>query len=1476
MSENICFICNEDLEGAPTRTVKHKGIETLHKAAEKRARRDHLHILAGKDKITVHSTCQKKYCNEAMIAAHIRRVSSGIDDSVHQPSTSTGRPALRSAVKCFHFEGHCCLCGEEITADFLEKEKKTPLAKRNTVHMVEMHSVRDTFLNAAQKRGDEWGLNIVERISPDLDLVAAEAQYHHFCQRKLFHMPSEFKKGYRPSPTVETAMEDIYSFLENTEECQFSLDELKSRIKGEYQIDSRTVKSRLLQKFGEDILIVDSSNKTTICFKNTGYKILTDNWYNTMKSSNREEERLRVVKAAADIILEDIRSQVYNTTEYPPTDNFLNDVETVIPQTLLTLLTTVITKNKKGSMEKWNKKCVALSHAVIAAARPRSFLSPLLTGLSIFMYKKFGSKLLIDLMSSLGFSSSYHEAQLLEVSTIMQPQQPLVKPNRDDAFCQLVFDNADFNVNTIDGRGTFHAMGGIICMTPYDAGGEGGKVKRSEKLTALQLVSSADSTELQTFVKNPGTGLKTVAIKDLDSLSPVATDVILPLATDILWLLNVHSSEVPMVGWNGFMEKATSEEHYQRSKVFYLPFINAPPSNLDTVYTALLIARQKCDSINQKTCFVTFDQPLYMKAQEIVHNGKPELKNVIPRLGGFHLLMSFLGAIGTIMAGSGLSELLTTIYAQNSIIKMMSGHAYSRAVRAHLLTHQALSHFIIQIMELTEEDKETVDRFLSDVQQCTVLQADNCDEFKPVATKFETALCNLQQRGPTAKLWVQYFKMVTLVKQYIQAERMGDFELHLNSVKKMLPFFHAAGHWFYAKTAHLYLQEMLCLKDKLDPAEFQKFTIEGHFTVRRSDKFWSGIWTDMTIEQMLMKDMKIGGGLIGRGMTESTLLKWTLGMTYLQNIAQEMEKYSNVTSTSSEQHVELRPARMSRDASDVRILREWLSKHPPFPETDLIININSGVVGSDQVNCHQAQVVGGAGIAKIVGNTFGEVSFKKKDKVITLMSDMNTMKVGDKKLSVDPLTLFNRMCIAKQSEEDLQDYLSYELAPFPMALFNEDGMRKGTKSLLYEAFSPLPQDFQLPQRSMVVIDGGYLLHKVVWNRSSTFEGICHDYVKYVQRHYGTNVMVIFDGYATDPSQQGTKTAERARRYKANSSADVVFDKTTVNTTPQDKFLANEGNKDRFMKLLSSAMQASSIVTDQASEDADRLIVATAKCLSPTYDAVIIVGEDIDLLVLLTGTTPAVNNVYLKKPARGKHPDAIYSSTSYKYNSKGCILLLHAISGCDTTSNIFGFGKNKLCQLFRKDPSLLEQAEKFSDPAASCQEISAAGEKILVSLYGGSREQSLNSLRYCKLKTSTTKLNLAKLPPTTDAAHFHFLRTYHQVMEWMGIVKDPIEWGWSRKAGRLEPIRMSRDAAPPNLLKTISCRCKTGCMAMCGCRKAGLNCSTLCKFCAGQECDNRNEVIVDEEDDADQVISLCYENEDPDSMNSPPTKRAKRL
>ena len=45
----------------------------------------------------------------------------------------------------------------------------------------------------------------------------------------------------------------------------------------------------------------------------------------------------------------------------------------------------------------------------------------------------------------------------------------------------------------------------------------------------------------------------------------------------------------------------------------------------------------------------------------------------------------------------------------------------------------------------------------------------------------------------------------------------------------------------------------------------------GNNTVRRTEKTWSGIWTDLSIEQILMKSLKGRGGVIGKGMAENVL-----------------------------------------------------------------------------------------------------------------------------------------------------------------------------------------------------------------------------------------------------------------------------------------------------------------------------------------------------------------------------------------------------------------------------------------------------------------------------------------------------------------------------------------------------------------------------------------------------------------------------
>jgi hypothetical protein len=80
---------------------------------------------------------------------------------------------------------------------------------------------------------------------------------------------------------------------------------------------------------------------------------------------------------------------------------------------------------------------------------------------------------------------------------------------------------------------------------------------------------------------------------------------------------------------------------------------------------------------------------------------------------------------------------------------------------------------------------------------------------------------------------------------------------HLYAIDKMLPCFHSVGHYFFTKSAHLYLQDMMVLEQRIDPTEFKIF-IEQNFTIRRSDKFWPGLWLDLIADVVYEKLRWIG------------------------------------------------------------------------------------------------------------------------------------------------------------------------------------------------------------------------------------------------------------------------------------------------------------------------------------------------------------------------------------------------------------------------------------------------------------------------------------------------------------------------------------------------------------------------------------------------------------------------------------------
>ncbi|XP_060587651.1 uncharacterized protein LOC132743142 [Ruditapes philippinarum] len=119
----------------------------------------------------------------------------------------------------------------------------------------------------------------------------------------------------------------------------------------------------------------------------------------------------------------------------------------------------------------------------------------------------------------------------------------------------------------------------------------------------------------------------------------------------------------------------------------------------------------------------------------------------------------------------------------------------------------------------------------------------------------------------TTQLWFQYMDMVSLLQEFLMAERIGDWEGHLSVVKSMLPYFAAAGHTHYPKSCYLYLMDMMKLPN--DHPDINKAFLQGFHVVRRTARYWAGLSTDLIIEQVLMRCLKTCGGLTrGRGLTD--------------------------------------------------------------------------------------------------------------------------------------------------------------------------------------------------------------------------------------------------------------------------------------------------------------------------------------------------------------------------------------------------------------------------------------------------------------------------------------------------------------------------------------------------------------------------------------------------------------------------------
>ena len=181
------------------------------------------------------------------------------------------------------------------------------------------------------------------------------------------------------------------------------------------------------------------------------------------------------------------------------------------------------------------------------------------------------------------------------------------------------------------------------------------------------------------------------------------------------------------------------------------PLIDSPPAHPDTVLSTLSFNERFLVQHGMTYMHISADLQIYRIILQVKWSNQRHWENIVIRPGGMHMLMSFVGCIGTLIESTGLEDLLNLIF--NGVTHMLNGKAWPKANRGLRIIVLAI------IKPLVMAGKTRM-------------------------TELAEELEKIGQVSRTGRLWVECLIMpVMIIHIYLRTERTGDWLLHMYALK---------------------------------------------------------------------------------------------------------------------------------------------------------------------------------------------------------------------------------------------------------------------------------------------------------------------------------------------------------------------------------------------------------------------------------------------------------------------------------------------------------------------------------------------------------------------------------------------------------------------------------------------------------------------------------------------------------------------
>ena len=394
-------------------------------------------------------------------------------------------------------------------------------------------------------------------------------------------------------------------------------------------------------------------------------------------------------------------------------------------------------------------------------------------------------------------------------------------------------------------------------------------------------------------------------------------------------------------GWSGFHELCN--EKTLPINVCYFPPFTAPPTEMSVIYASIFRSVDIMKELETDYIFMEVDQAIYHKVLDAMfkmeEEGSTIFSQVIPRMGGFHIILCMIRTIFSRFKNVGIVELLSAsgLGGKGTIVNALNGGDTKQAITLYKILFEALLRYKIEFLRTSAPESIHDPIKLECVTKQSLQMILDQDNIKQLP----------KLKGNMAEWMDLLIDMINVLLNMIHFQRIGNWKGFLEVIYEFLPYCFNLNRHNYSRNMSYFYCHMLKLKD--ENIDAFTYLLNGGFTGSLTGNPHSSIPCDQMIETTVNRASKQTGGLSGKTENRGATEKWMRINHFMSALRENQSK--KVRTKQRNQHEDLRSKKKERDEEKVRCVLNCLQNWVPemWEQSHPITNISTGEIATENM-----------------------------------------------------------------------------------------------------------------------------------------------------------------------------------------------------------------------------------------------------------------------------------------------------------------------------------------------------------------------------------------------------------------------------------------------------------------------------------------------------------------------------------------------